>query len=237
MLRRSATSATRSGGTQQSRMSSHWLSSVERTAGRYEEAVAHGQQAFRLDPRSVLAAVRLQDIYLWLRRYPEALDMSEAALALAPGDLSASENKAMVYAGQGDLAGATASDPSDLTRPLLARKWPPTSGSYWDLYWLLDEPQQELLLRLTPAAFDNDRGAWATVLMQLSWLRGDRAHARALADTAWQETRIQLRAAPGGCTAARPRRADAGLPGPEERSDRAGTQRPWHISARSAGTR
>jgi len=169
--------------------------SVERTAGRYEEAVAHGQQAFRLDPRSVLAAVRLQDIYLWLHRYPEALDMSEAALALAPGDLSASENKAMVYAGQGDLAGAR-----EVIRQISPTFAGPEVaayfGTYWDLYWLLDEPQQELLLRLTPAAFDNDRGAWATVLMQLSWLRGDRARARALADTAWQETQVQLRAAP-----------------------------------------
>jgi eukaryotic-like serine/threonine-protein kinase len=170
--------------------------SVERTAGRYEEAVAHGQQAFRLDPRSVLAAVRLQDIYLWLRRYPEALGMSEAALALAPGDLNASENKAMMYAGQGNLAAAREvirEISPTFTGPEVAAYF----GTYWDLYWLLDEPQQELLLRLTPAAFDNDRGAWATVLMQLSWLRGDRARAQALADTAWRETQVQLRAAPG----------------------------------------
>ena len=103
-------------------------------------------------------------------------------------------------------------------------------GQYWDLYWLLDEPQQELLLRLTPAAFDNDRGAWATVLMQLSWLRGDRVRARALADTAWQETQVQLARGAGGSTAARPRRADAGLPGPEERCDRPGTQRPGALA-------
>ena len=63
----------------------------------------------------------------------------------------------------------------DVTGPELAAFF----GQYWDMYWLLDEPQQELLLRLTPAAFDNDRGAWATVLMELYWFRGDRTRARA----------------------------------------------------------
>src|SRR5262249_13562074 len=66
----------------------------------------------------------------------------------------------------------------------------------WDLYWVLDDSQQQLMLRLTPAAFDNDRATWATVLMQTAWLRGDRARARAYADTAWREFQIQLQATP-----------------------------------------
>jgi eukaryotic-like serine/threonine-protein kinase len=168
---------------------------VERISGRYEEALAHFQQAFRLDPRSIRSAVRLQNTYMWLRRYPEALGASEAALALAPGDLSISQDKAMVYVAQGDLAGAREVirqvSPAVGTTELVA-----FFGIYWDMYWVLDEPQQQLLLRLSPVHFDNDRGGWATVLMQLSWLRGDRARARAYADTAWQETQAQLRAAP-----------------------------------------
>jgi tetratricopeptide (TPR) repeat protein len=70
-------------------------------------------------------------------------------------------------------------------------------GNYWDMYWVLDESEQQQLLRLTPASFDNDRSAWATVLMELYWLRGDRARARAYADSGLQETQLQLRAAPG----------------------------------------
>lgn len=68
---------------------------------------------------------------------------------------------------------------------------------YWDMYWVLDESQQQLLLRLTPAAFDNDRSLWGLALMSVYWLRGDRTRARAYADSAWQDTQAQLRAVPG----------------------------------------
>ncbi len=168
---------------------------IERTSGRYEEALSHMQQAFRLDPRSIRNAIRLQNTYLWLRRYPEALQASEAALALAPGDLSISQDKAMVYLAQGDLAGAREVirqvSPTVVMPDLVA-----FFGVYWDMYWVLEDPQQELLLRLTPTAFDNDRGSWATVMMQLHWLRGDRTRARAYADSALREIQVQIRGAP-----------------------------------------
>ena len=169
---------------------------VERTAGRWEEALAHTQQAVHLDPRSVSNAGRLQNIYLWLRRYPEALGASDAVLALAPGDLSMIQDRAMVYVAQGDLPGARAAMREvspDVTGPELVAFF----GNYWDMYWVLDESQQQLALRLTPTVFDNDRSVWGTVLMQLYWLRGDRTRARAYADSGWHETQIQLRAAPG----------------------------------------
>jgi len=169
---------------------------VERMAGRYEEALAHTQQALRLDPRSVSTASRLQNIYLWLRRYPEALGASEAVLSLAPGDLSLIQDKAMVYVAQGDVPGARAvmrEVSPDVTGPELVAFF----ANYWDMYWVLDESQQQQALRLTPTDFDNDRSTWATVLMQLYWLRGDRTKARAYADSGWHETQIQLRAVPG----------------------------------------
>ena len=168
---------------------------VERANGRYEEALAHEQQAFRLDPRSVRNASRLQTNLLWLRRYPEALGASEAALALAPGDLSISQDKAMNYLSQGDLAGAREVI-KQVSPAVPAPELVAFFGVYWDMYWVLDESQQQLLLRLTPSAFDNDRGAWATVLMQLYYLRGDQTRARAYADSAWQDTRRQIQAAP-----------------------------------------
>jgi serine/threonine-protein kinase len=171
------------------------IGAVERVNGRYDEALAHARQAFRLDPRSIGNASRLQNVLLWLRRYPEALVASEAALALAPGDVSISQDKAMVYLAMGDLAGAR-----ETINQVAPAVTPPELvaffGVYWDMYWVLDEAQQQLLLRLTPSAFDNDRGARSTVLMQLYWLRGDRTHARAHADTAWQEVQAQIRQAP-----------------------------------------
>jgi hypothetical protein len=35
-----------------------------------------------------------------------------------------------------------------------------------DLYWVLDDAQQQQLLTLPPSAFDNDRGVWANIRAQ-----------------------------------------------------------------------
>lgn len=40
-------------------------------------------------------------------------------------------------------------------------------AEYYDLAWVLDEQQRELLLRLTPSVFDDDRGAWGFCLAQV----------------------------------------------------------------------
>ena len=150
---------------------------AERILGRWDEALAHLRQAWRLDPRSVPAATRLQVALLWTRRYREALTMSEAALALAPGDLSISQDKAMVYLAQGDLAGARRViqqvSPAVRSSELVA-----FFGTYWDMYWVLEEPQQQLLLSLGPEPFDGDRSTWANVLAQVAWHRGDSVEAR-----------------------------------------------------------
>jgi tetratricopeptide (TPR) repeat protein len=56
-------------------------------------------------------------------------------------------------------------------------------ANFWDLYWVLDDEQQRLLLRLTPSPFGDDRGAWGLSLAETYDLRGDAVHARAYADS------------------------------------------------------
>jgi tetratricopeptide (TPR) repeat protein len=68
-------------------------------------------------------------------------------------------------------------------------------GEYWDLFWVLNEAQQRLLLHLTSNAFDNNRGAWALVLAQTYALRGD-PRSQAYADSARQDLERQLKGAP-----------------------------------------
>ncbi|HMA02661.1 MAG TPA: hypothetical protein VKP02_09850, partial [Gemmatimonadaceae bacterium] len=68
-------------------------------------------------------------------------------------------------------------------------------ANYWDLYWVLDEPQQQLLLRLSPAAFD-DIATWSMVLAQTYQLRGDSIKMRAYADTARIANEQTLQSAP-----------------------------------------
>jgi eukaryotic-like serine/threonine-protein kinase len=171
------------------------LTGTEAAAGRWSTAVDHARQAAALDPRSPRQSSNLSQILLWLRRYPEARAEAERGLVLAPGDLELTETRAMSRLGEGDLAGAR----------VVLRDTPPTLdraslttfvATYWDLYWALDSADRALLLALPPAAFDNDRGAWALVRTQLYRLAGDSAPARVYADSARIAYEANLKTAP-----------------------------------------
>jgi serine/threonine-protein kinase len=156
---------------------------AELALGRWDEALQHLQQAATLDPRGVNPIRRLARTLLWLRRYPEALQAFDRVIALAPTDAGRYQGKAMVYLAQGDLAGARAvlrGAPKEVEPTTLVAG----VATFWDLYWVLDEGQQRLLLRLTPTAFDDDRGAWGLALAETYALRGDSARARVYADSA-----------------------------------------------------
>jgi TolB-like protein len=168
---------------------------AEQSQGRWDQSVAQLKQALALDPRSITAARRLGFTLLWMRRYREALAASDQALALGPAHLQARSTRAMVYLAQGDLSGArqvVRETPQQVDPTVLVAY----IASYWDLYWLLDDQQQALLLRLTPTAFDDDRGNWGEVLAETYALRGDTLRARAYADSARQAFEAQLREAP-----------------------------------------
>ena len=97
------------------------------------------------------------DLLLRLRRYPEAREVFDRGLALAPGRPDLVESKTMTYLGEGNLEEARA-----VVRA--ARKnFEPTQlvaylAYYYDLVWVLEGAEQELLFRLTPSAFDDDAG-------------------------------------------------------------------------------
>jgi serine/threonine-protein kinase len=168
---------------------------LEGSLGRWSDALTHLQQARQLDPRSIRVGSTLQGTLTAMRRYPEALDLGNEMLALAPGDLLLLQGQAITHLMQGDLAGARG----------VIRGAPPTLAQtalvayfawYQDLYWVLDDEQQQLVLRLTPSAFDDDRAIWSGVMMQTLWLRGDKVRARAYADTSLFELGEQLKKAP-----------------------------------------
>jgi eukaryotic-like serine/threonine-protein kinase len=118
----------------------------EQSVGRWDEAVKHLERSRALDPRYIATERRLSQSLLRLRRYPEALASADRGLALAPDNLDLIENKAMIYLAQGDLSGARAvvraaapaTEPTALVTAF---------GNYWDLFWVLDDDQQQLLLR------------------------------------------------------------------------------------------
>jgi tetratricopeptide (TPR) repeat protein len=168
---------------------------TEQGLGRWDAAVEHLRRAERLDPRSVGNLRTLGDVFLRLRRYLEAREVFDRGLALAPANLSMIENKAITFLGEGDLAGARA------VLKAAPRQVEPAQlvafvAVYQDLVWVLDEGQRELLLRLTPSSFDDDRGNWALCLVQAYALKGDPANVRAYAEEARKAIEEQLRAAP-----------------------------------------
>jgi tetratricopeptide (TPR) repeat protein len=169
--------------------------SLEETLGRWDDALAHLQRARRLDPRSVRTAGSLRTLLLLLRRYTEALEVGRDALALSPSDPNNIEGQAMIFLAQGDLAGArnVVNDaPGGIGQEALVAYL----ATYNDLFWVLDDAQQRMLLRLPPSAFFDDPTAWGSVFMQTYWYRGAKERARAYADTARMAFEAQLKSAP-----------------------------------------
>ena len=163
--------------------------------GRFDAALAHLDQALNFDPRSVHGMRVRANTRLMLRRWGEARADADRALALAPGNIYLAQMKVMTFLGEGDLAGARGvlrALPKD-TDPTAVAVFMALDG---DLYWVLDDAQQRLLLSLSPAPFADDRSAWGSVLAQVYALRGDQTRARTYADSARIAIEARLRAAP-----------------------------------------
>jgi tetratricopeptide (TPR) repeat protein len=168
---------------------------AEQQLGRWDQALAHFRQAQSLDPRSFATRRRLARVLLWLRRYTEARAMADSALSLSGASPDVLDMRVASFLGQGDLAGAQAAlrDSRSALEPtrLIAH-----TGAYLNLFWVLDEEQQQLLLRLEPGPFDNDRGRWGLALAQTHALRGNAALARAYADSALPSLRRAAASSP-----------------------------------------
>lgn len=167
----------------------------EQGLGRWDAAVADFRRALALDPRAPRTVFALTQALIWLHRYPEALQMQDRVNTLVPNSIAALEDRAMIYLAQGDLAGARTvlrTAPKEVDPATLVGY----VAQFYDLYWVLDEGQQQLLLRLTPAAFDDNRGTWGLALAATYALRANRPRARAYADSARIALTDQLRANP-----------------------------------------
>jgi tetratricopeptide (TPR) repeat protein len=166
----------------------------ELNLGRWEAAREHLEHASRLDPRSGVIADRLGQLLLNTRHYPEAEQALDHALQLLPSNLGVRQDRATVALAQGDLAHARAvinAAPKEVDPTALVA----FVATYLDLAWVLDDAQQQLLLRLTPSAFD-DRALWGMALAQTYALQGNTAKARVYADSARVASQRHLQASP-----------------------------------------
>ncbi len=167
----------------------------EQSLGRWDEAIAHAQQARSLDPRSVRPLQALGGILLWQRRYPHAAATFDDALAIAPKNVTIIEFKAMALLGQGDLSGARAllqKNSGEVPTDALLSEF----GLYWDLMWLFDEAQTKAFLQLPLEAFGGARGARALAFAQTYALQGKTAEMRKAAEEAERAYTADLAATP-----------------------------------------
>jgi hypothetical protein len=101
----------------------------------------------------------------------------------------------MIFLAQGDLAGARtvlANPPPDVDLPGFVAYM----ATYWDLYWALTGEQRALVKRLTPTAFDGDRGTWGLALAGVYEVEHDMRRAAAYGDSARAAFEQQLTATP-----------------------------------------
>ena len=168
---------------------------VEANLGRWRVAEGHFRDAERLDPRSTLPIAMLAQALGVMRRYRESRDVLDRGLGFAPKHLYLLELKAMTYLAEGDLSSARkiVGEPLKDVEPtgLVAQV-----ASYSDLVWVLDAEQREILVRLTPSAFDEDRGNWAFCLLQAYALKRDSKNVAIYAEEARKAFEQALRIEP-----------------------------------------
>jgi len=165
-------------------------------AGRIATGLAKLERARELDPRSGTTLSLLHQAYVLSGRYGEAMDAGVAARALVPGDLNLVEWQVIAHIAQGDLRAARSvvqgATERDFSMPDLVAFF----AGYQEMGWVLEEREQQLLLRLTTTAFDNDRAWWGQSLASAYWQRGNIALARAYADSSLPTSAQQLQSSP-----------------------------------------
>jgi TolB-like protein/tRNA A-37 threonylcarbamoyl transferase component Bud32/tryptophan-rich sensory protein len=160
-----------------------------------KQAIALLDRAQELDPRS--SSIAQSRLFALVRhgRYRDAIAAGETARELSPGDLQGTEFHAMAYVALGNLSAAR----SIVREALKTTPAPALVGQFagfFEFSWMLEPEHQQLLFRLSPASFDNDRAWWGQSLATAYWDAGDRPRARAFADSALAPSLAQLQDSP-----------------------------------------
>ena len=171
------------------------LASVERTLGKFDDALAHLKQAALVDPRSVTSARRLAAGYHDLRHFAEEQPAWDRALALAPDNLPIIQAKAIGLLSLGQLDSVHALIHAKLatvdTTALLVR-----FSMYQEMMWALPPELWPKILTLKVKDFTNDKGHWGLKLGHTYRLLGDTVRARMFGDSARAAFEAQLREFP-----------------------------------------
>jgi Tfp pilus assembly protein PilF len=152
--------------------------------GDYGSALAKYERAREIDPRSFVTLVGLARVYSRVGRLADAEHALTTALLARPGDLTVIRELAQWRVAQGKLAEARAGIRGVIDSGVPATDVVADFAGYEEAGWILDDPEQQLVLRLRPTAFDNYRDWWGQSLAIMHLQRGDTVLARAYADSA-----------------------------------------------------
>jgi TolB-like protein/Flp pilus assembly protein TadD len=165
------------------------LAYVTRRQGQWDRSESYFNEAERLDPRNVNLLSQHAVSYIYLRRFPEALQKLDQVLDITPDDVDILANKAAIAQAEGDLPRASAilaplRPAADLTQAL-------ETQVYQAILERRPEPMitrlQEVLAKPDPALgyLNGELRFW------LGWaqeIAGDHAGAQ----ETWQQTRSEL---------------------------------------------
>jgi serine/threonine-protein kinase len=169
---------------------------VDLTFGRTEAALTKLERARSIDPRSVRTLNSLLRALVFARRYDEALEVSDALVALGPTEVDVVQWQAIAHVAKGDLAGARRATAAAKARGIPAPVLVAQLAGILENSWILEDADRDVLFRLTPAAFDNDRAWWGQALATAHWDAGHKPIGRAYADSALAESKAQADGAP-----------------------------------------
>ena len=162
-----------------------------------DSALAKLQRARDVDPRSFGTVQQIGNLAAVMGRPADAEEAYSTALVITPGDLNVTQALAMQRVRQGKLDAARAGIRASIDAGAPATKIAAQFAGRNEVSWVLDERERQILYRLTPSAFDDDRAWWGQSLAMAYWQQGDTVRARAYADSALALSRKQAEDAPG----------------------------------------
>jgi TolB-like protein/Flp pilus assembly protein TadD len=155
------------------------LGELEIQTGQGDSGIAHLTRARQLDPQSVGLAQTFAEGLHRLHRLGEAEEETARGLALQPGSQTLLRRKVELALAAGDIRRARAAA-AELGSGSEANT---ALALYWIWPWVLDEPRQQIYLRLPPAAFGGNQVWHANAKAILSRSRGDSGRMRSWADS------------------------------------------------------
>ncbi|MES2124442.1 MAG: protein kinase [Gemmatimonadota bacterium] len=163
--------------------------------GLYQPALDRLSRARKLAPRSTGVLVTLIQSQVYLGRYDEAVATAEELMAMPTYGYGAMEWIAAAHLARGDSASARRAM-GELLKRAPVTEIVSYFGGYNELAFVLPPAERELLFRMTPAAFDNDRAWWGQTLATAARQQGDLVRSRAYADSSLAISKQQSDAAP-----------------------------------------